>query len=309
MQLDKRKVLLESGTNELEIVEFCIDDGDLPIYCAVNVAKVREVIKKPVLSPIIGAPTSVTGMMTLRDRVLPAINLNFLLTHPPTKEAQSIIVLEFNKVEIAVLVNSVSRIFRLSWDQIEPPHAISNDSYITGLVKMKDPVTLEERIVQMLDFEKILAKLYQSGAIMAPDHHELLEYSGIGKKILVVDDSNFIREEICKSLRGAGYTVLEGANGEEAWSIITESLASEEADAKIDAVITDVEMPVMDGLHLVTLIRGKNALAKMPVYVFSSLASEDNIKKWKNLAINGVLSKPDLPKLVNILGHCLATQH
>jgi len=295
---EKTGILLESGTNELEIVEFCLDDGDNPGFYGVNVAKVREIIHKPKLRSLVAAPQSVAGMMMLRDKVLPVLDLGQILGQRPAKVAERMVVLEFNKVVIAVLVNSVSRIHRLSWEQIEAPSAISSGSYITGLVK------LEDRIILILDFERIIAEMYQGSAVLALGSEELLSHDGTGRKILVADDSSFIRLQICNSLRGAGYTVEEATNGEEAWNYISSTLAAGTFD--IDVVITDVEMPKMDGLHLVSLIRGQEELARLPVYVFSSLASDDNIKKWEKLSINAVLSKPDLPKLVGILGECLA---
>ena len=292
-------ILLESGTNELEIVEFCVDDGDTPRYFGVNVAKVREIVQKPQLRSVVAGPQSVAGMLMLRDQVLPVIDLARVLGQCPTAAANRIVVLEFNRVVIAVLVNAVSRIHRLSWEQIEAPHSLAGGSYITGLVKLQD------RILLVLDFERIIAEMFQGGAVQALDAEELLAHDGTGRKILVADDSAFIRLQICNSLRGAGYAVEEATNGEEAWHYLAAALERGEFD--IDAVITDVEMPQMDGLRLVTLIREQAALARLPVYVFSSLASQDNIKKWEKLAINGVLSKPDLPLLVGILGECLAT--
>ena len=295
---EKTGILLESGTNELEIVEFCINDGDNLGYYGVNVAKVREIIHKPKLRSLVAAPQSVAGMMMLRNKVLPVLDLGQILGQRPAQVAERMVVLEFNRVVIAVLVNSVSRIHRLSWEQIEAPSAISSGSYITGLVK------LEDHIILILDFERIIAEMYQGSAVLALGSDELLSHDGTGKKILVADDSSFIRLQICNSLRGAGYTVEEATNGEEAWNYISSTLSAGKFD--IDVVITDVEMPKMDGLHLVSLIRGKEELARLPVYVFSSLASDDNIKKWEKLSINAVLSKPDLPKLVDILGECLA---
>ena len=291
-------ILLESGTNELEIIEFSVDDGETPMCFGVNVAKVREIIQKPKLRSVVAAPHSVAGMMMLRNQILPVLDLGRILGQQPLKAADRIIVLEFNRVMIAVLVNSVSRIHRLSWEQIEPPSKVSGGAYVTGLVKMED------HIILILDFERIIAEMYQGCAVLALEADELLVHDGVGKKILVADDSSFIRLQICNSLRGAGYEVEEATDGDVAWNYIERTLSDGTFD--IDAVITDVEMPKMDGLHLVTLLRGKESLTRLPVYVFSSLASEDNIKKWEKLSINGVLSKPDLPKLVGILGECLA---
>jgi two-component system, chemotaxis family, chemotaxis protein CheV len=292
-------ILLESGTNELEIVEFCVDDGDnRSMFCGVNVAKVREIIQKPKLRPMVAAPPSVAGLITLRGKVLPVIDLARILGVCPGKEPNRIVVLEFNRVIVGVLVSSVSRIYRLSWGQVEAPNKVSSGSYITGLVKMED------RIILILDFERILAEMYQEGAVKALDSQEMLAHEGANRKILVADDSDFIRAQICGSLRGAGYLVEEASDGEAAWNYLERTLADGSFD--IDAVITDVEMPKMDGLHLVMLLRGKAALDRLPVFVFSSLASDDNIKKWEKLSINGVLTKPDLPKLVDILGAALA---
>ncbi|MDD2852312.1 MAG: chemotaxis protein [Desulfuromonadaceae bacterium] len=295
---DNSGILLESGTNELEIVEFCVDNGETPAYYGVNVAKVREILQKPKLRAMVNAPHSVAGMMTLRDRVLPVIDLGVVLEQYSEKSANRVVVLEFNNFVVGVLVNSVTRIYRLSWEQIEAPQKATCGAYITGMVKMED------RIILILDFERIIAEMYPEGAVRALDDQQLLAYNGIGRKILVTDDSAFIRMQICSSLRGSGYVVEEAANGQEAWDYINGTLAAGRFD--IDAVITDVEMPQMDGLHLVTLIRRNAALTRLPVYVFSSLASGDNIKKWENLDINGVLTKPDLPRLVEILGECLA---
>lgn len=290
----KASILLESGTNELEIVEFCIDNGDTPMHYGVNVAKVREIILKPKLRSVVAAPPTVAGMMVLRNQILPVLDLCEILGQLPAKAAEKIVVLEFNRVEIAVLVNSVSRIHRLSWGQIEPPSAVTGGSYITGLVK------LDDRIILILDFERIIAEMYQGSAVLALEAEELSAHDGAGRKVLVADDSAFIRMQICTSLRSAGYLVQEASDGQEAWDLISKALSAGTFD--IDAIITDVEMPKMDGLHLVTLIREQEDLARLPVYVFSSLASADNIKKWEKLAIDGVLSKPDLPKLVGILG-------
>lgn len=295
---ERSGILLESGTNELEIVEFSINKGDETMYYGVNVAKVREIIQKPELRTMVNSPQSVAGMMTLREKVLPVIDLGQILGQHSAVPANRIVVLEFNRIVIGVLVNNVSRIYRLSWEQIEAPHSVASGSYITGLVKMND------RIILILDFERIIAEMYEEGAVKALNSQELLAHDGTGRKILVADDSSFIRLQICMSLRGAGYAVEEATNGEEAWNYINSTLSEGKFD--IDAVITDVEMPKMDGLHLVTLIREKEMLSRLPVYVFSSLASDDNIKKWEKLSINGVLTKPDLPKLVDILGECLA---
>ena len=290
-------ILLESGTNELEIVEFCVNDGDNVSYYGVNVAKVREIIRTPKLTPVLSSPEMVAGMMSLRNRIIPVIDLAKVLGWQPSSEPDKILVLEFNRVTVGILVNGVSRIFRLSWEQVVAPSRLSDGAYVTGLVKM------EGRIILVLDFERIIAELCQSNALTPVEESFSVESEGKPRTMLVVDDSSFIRNAIASNLRAAGYRVEEAINGEDAWRIISEKLTNDSFD--YDAIITDIEMPRMDGLHLTSLIRGNERLRDIPLFIFSSLASEDNIRKWKSLGADGILTKPDMPNLVAIIGEVL----
>ncbi len=292
------QILLQSDTNELEIVEFCIDEGTKQNYFGVNVAKVREIIRRPELTSAVSSPPVVAGMMRLRENIIPVLDLAMILGKCPEKDADRIVVLEFNQVTVGVLVNSVSRIYRLSWERIERPNRICESAYITSLVKMED------RIILILDFERIIAELSSSSAIQGMDEEALEECRVTERKVLVADDSSFIRASICNTLRNVGYTVEEAVDGEDAWLKIEEKLAAGGFD--IDLVITDIEMPKMDGLHLTSRIRKEDRLAKIPIFIFSSLASEDNKRKWQSLGANGILTKPDLPRLVEIIGQELS---
>lgn len=292
------QILLQSDTNELEIVEFCIDEGTNQNYFGVNVAKVREIIRRPELTAAVSSPPAVAGMMSLRDNVIPIIDLALVLSRNPVKEADRIVVLEFNQVTIGVLVNSVSRIYRLSWERVERPNKVCESAYITSLVKMED------RIILILDFERIIADLSESSAIKPVDTICLENSTATGRKILVADDSSFIRNSISGTLERAGYAVEEAVDGEEAWLIIERKLS--EGNFDIDVLITDIEMPKMDGLHLTSRIRKDGRLASLPIYIFSSLASDDNKRKWQSIGANGILTKPDLPRLVQIIGEELS---
>lgn len=290
-------ILLESGTNELEIVEFCVNDGDRINYYGVNVAKVREIIRTPRLTPVLSSPEMVAGMMSLRNRIIPVVDLANVLGWRPAAEPDKILVLEFNRVTVGILVNSVSRIFRLSWEQVVAPSKLSEGAYVTGMVKM------EGRLILILDFERIIAELCQSTALTPVDESLSAVTDGARRKVLVVDDSSFIRNAISSNLQAAGYRAEEAINGEEAWAIISERLAADSFD--FDVIITDIEMPRMDGLHLTSLVRANERLRDIPLFIFSSLASEDNIRKWKSLGADGILTKPDMPNLVSIIGEVL----
>jgi two-component system, chemotaxis family, chemotaxis protein CheV len=297
---------LESGTNELEIVEFRIDECDgkgnvIPCFFGVNVAKVREIIRLPNLRKVVNTHAAISGMIKLRDQVITLIDLSQALNkNTEGLVADRVIVLEFNRIIVGILVHSVSRIYRISWEHVEPPVKAIHDANITGVVKMED------RIILILDFEKIIGELSSSEALHTPTEELMMSHSALnrGKKtILVADDSNFIRHTICGSLRQAGYKVLEAENGEEAWDMIKAMLAQSKATDTgigelLNLIITDIEMPRMDGLHLTSLIRKEGPLDEVPVVIFSSLASDDNKMKWKDLGASDILTKPDLPNLV-----------
>ncbi len=303
------KILLESDTNELEIVEFRIDEVDwhgnvIPCYYGVNVAKVREIIRLPQMSRVVNAKPGVEGMIKLRDKVITIINLATVLGKETGElVADRVVVLEFNNLMVGVLVHSVSRIYRISWTNVEPPSRSVHSDQVTGLVKM------DNRIILVLDFEKIVGELCSQSALRPVDSAELLERETDAnrsqKTILVADDSLFIRNTMCSALRGAGYKVEEAENGALAWDIIQRKSASSQQDgtdirSTLSLLITDVEMPQMDGLHLTSLVRKNDLLKDVPIVIFSSLASDDNKRKWIGLGANHILTKPDLPNLVKV---------
>jgi two-component system chemotaxis response regulator CheV len=307
--MKQSNILLESDTNELEIVEFRIDETDwhgniIPCYYGVNVAKVREIIRLPQISRVVNAKPGVEGMIQLRDKVITIINLAQVLgKQTGDMVADRVVVLEFNNLMVGVLVHSVSRIYRISWKNVEPPAKSVHSDQVTGLVKMDD------RIILVLDFEKIVGELCSESALRPIDDLELLERAidanRSEKTVLVADDSSFIRGTMCSTLRGAGYNVEEAEDGSVAWEIIQKKLSQCEQDGvdirhRLSLLITDVEMPQMDGLHLTSLVRKNDGLKDVPIVIFSSLASDDNKRKWVGLGANHILTKPDLPNLVKV---------
>ena len=304
--MKQTNILLESDTNELEIVEFRVDELDshgnlVPCHYGVNVAKVREIIRLPQLTKALNTSEAVEGMIKLREKVIPVLNLSKILNkYTGDLLSDRVIVLEFNNVMVGVLVHSVSRIYRISWKNVEAPSSAVYSDQVTGLVKMDD------RIILVLDFEKIVAGFCASSALKPLSAEQLLESAGVdrsSKTILVADDSPFIRHTMCAALRGAGYNVEEAVNGAEAWEKIQKRMQICANDgvsfrSKMQLLITDVEMPQMDGLHLTSLIRKEDSLKELPIIIFSSLASDDNIRKWHDLGAQQILTKPDLPNLV-----------
>ncbi len=304
--MKQTNILLESDTNELEIVEFRVDELDyhgqiIPCHYGVNVAKVREIIRLPEVTKSLNSPAAIEGMIKLREKVITVLNLSRILNKDTGDMlADRVIVLEFNNIMVGVLVHSVSRIYRISWKNVEAPSMSAHSDQVTGLVKMED------RIILVLDFEKIVAEFCPSSALKPLDQKHIDEISGTDRStrtILVADDSPFIRSTMCSTLRGAGYNVIEAVNGLDAWEKINELMKKCAAENirfrnKLQLLITDVEMPQMDGLHLTSLVRKEDVLKDMPIIIFSSLASDDNIRKWHDLGAQQILTKPDLPNLV-----------
>jgi two-component system chemotaxis response regulator CheV len=302
-------ILLESGSNELEIVTFRLDEintaGEtVPCNFGVNVAKVREIIRLPRIFKAVNNHPSIMGMIKLRDKIITVIDLASVLGKDVTGlKSEHVVVLEFNNIVVGVLVQSVSRIHRFSWEDVEPPAKFAENMYVTGMIKKDDMIIL------LLDFEKVIGEICCEDILHHVDRelitHAESPFDRSTKKILIVDDSPFIRNALCSTLRAAGYIVEESENGEAAWEMITHMLdicrtAQKTITNELNLVITDIEMPKMDGLHLTTKVRGEKDLQNLPLIIFSSLASEDNIRKWCNLGANGILTKPDLPNLVKV---------
>ncbi len=296
-------ILLESGTNELEIVEFRIDeqldDGGLHRSdYAVNVAKVREIIRVPELTEVPDGHPALEGVCTLRDKVIPIVNLpKWLKKNRGSLVPDKVIVMEFNHVTVGVLVHGVSRIHRLSWTDVEPPVQMMEEGAVTSVVR------LDNKIIMILDFERIIGEICPETALQDPDSLDLQHNTArASKTVLIAEDSGFIRKNMKASLDHVGYRVVQAEDGQSAYDILCnyKAIGGNITD-HVNLVITDVEMPRMDGLHLTTLIKEDPVLQPLPVIIFSSMASEANARKWSSLGAYKIITKPDLDKLVHIV--------
>jgi len=215
-------ILLEVGTNELEIVEFYIQERgrDLEVYTGhygVNVAKVLEIIRMPDVTEMPGSShSSIIGAFKHRGRVLPLVDLSIWLgKNPPDQVDQKVIITEFNNEVTGFLVHGVNRIHRMSWESIEPPSGYVSEfssHSITGVVKM------DERIIFVLDLEKIVTEL-NPHMEMRLDEDESASIEG-KYKALVADDSNIVRQMLKKQLEKGRFEVHLVNNGKEAWDLL-----------------------------------------------------------------------------------------
>lgn len=301
------KILLESGTNELEVIEFQIEqrERDGSVYTghyAVNIGKVREIINvNGNITEIPRSHPAVEGVINLRGRNIPVINLpKWFGKYDPDLPLKRIIVTEFNKMHNGFLVNSVARIHRVSWERVEPPVGFMEGAAgqcVTGVIK------LDDRILMILDFEMITANVNPATG-MGDSTGQIALSEQIGKTVLVAEDSAMIMNFVKNTITTAGYHVIAVTNGEDALNKLNEFADhavthNRKISDFVNIIISDIEMPKMDGLHLLTRIKGDPNLKELPVIIFSSMATEDNIKKWQGLGACDFISKPDMAILVN----------
>ena len=303
-------ILLESGTNELEIVEFRLNSINSQGLATVqsfgiNVAKVREIVRMPQITKLPNLPPSVLGLFTLRNKLIPALDLNnYLFRQPNNAENRKMIIAEFNKMACGFIVNDVHRIHRISWAQIEAPDTLnelnSSDSTVVGIIKFED------RNVLMIDIEKIIADIDPNSAIDG-----VIEIPTVtGKPIAVTaEDSATIRKMITDKLNLAGFEIVSFNDGEAAWNYLNDLSKTcknlNELHNKVNVIITDIEMPKMDGYTLTKLIKSESLLGQIPVVIFSSIVSQDVLHKGKSVGADAQLTKPQIGILIETIRELL----
>lgn len=287
------KILLENGTNELEILEFKLGDNSYGI----NVAKIREIITYEPVTPVPNAHPSIEGIFMPRDTMITAISLkNALQMGDDSRKDGLFIITNFNKLDVAFHVDRVMGIHRVNWSEIIKPDATINnevDGVSTGIVKFDD------RLVIILDFEKIVADISPETGLKMNEVAVLGERERSSVPIVIAEDSHLLNKLINDALTQAGYVnVKRTENGLEAWNYICEARDAGEIDQKVQLVITDIEMPQMDGHRLTKMIKSDEALKDIPVVIFSSLVNEEMRIKGEQLGANAQLSKPEIGNLV-----------
>lgn len=302
--MSQTNILLETGTNELEIVEFYVNQDGYEAHYGLNVAKVVEIVRRqPVTSmPEMRHPSILGAFLHRNGRVVPLIDMALFLDSPPiTNEDSKVIVTEFNELCTAFLVSGVNRIYRLSWTDVEAPGQFLQNmsrSSVTGVVR------LEDRVIFLLDLEAIVAELHPTMAMrfntadMASDVQKTYN-------ILHVDDSRSIRKLLHDLLVKEGrFTVEQRVNGQDAWDYLRSLRRRCEEENRsisdfLQGVITDIEMPTMDGLALCKNIKEDPILKALPVAIFSSMVNESLSKKCEVVNADAEFAKPDLKALAD----------
>ncbi len=287
-------ILLESGTNELELLIFDVSGN----YYGINVAKVREIINSEPVTMIPNSHPCVEGVFIPRDAIITAINLAQVLGLPNSEDAERdmFIITNFNKLNVSFRVHKIYGINRFSWSDIIVPDKTvgSQDAALaTGIVKWND------HLVVILDFEKIVSDISPETGLKVSDIEYLEGRSRNEEPIMIAEDSALLMRLITDCLEKAGYTnIQKNVNGKEAWDKLNEYKKDGTVDEKVHCIITDIEMPQMDGHRLLKLVRDDAVLKDIPVIIFSSLLNDDMRRKGESLGANAQLSKPEIGNLV-----------
>ena len=284
-------ILLESGTNELEVLEFTLGDN----YYGINVAKIREILTYQQVTPVPNAHPCVEGIFMPRDTMMTVIDLKKCLGMEPSEKKGLFIITNFNKLNIAFHVDEVIGIHRVSWEDIIKPDSTINTedkSAATGVIK------LEGKLVVILDFEKIVTDISPETGLKVSEISGLEGRQRNDSHIMIVEDSALLIKLISDSLTKSGYNNLTLCNnGQEAWNYLMKVKSGEEPK-DVKCIITDIEMPLMDGHRLTKLVKTDNDLKSIPVVIFSSLINEQMRLKGESLGADVQLSKPEIGLLV-----------
>lgn len=290
---------LRVGNNEMELVDFRIQkiiDGEVyeGVY-GVNVSKVREIIRLPKLTEIPGVPEFIEGIFDLRGVVIPVVNLGFWMGIESPDLPQSdlrVIIAEFNNILIGFIVHDARRIRRINWKDIEPA------SFSTGLGSMdKSKITGVTRIendavLLILDLESVVMDL---GIYSPPSTNTTDEFTGFSGLVLLLDDSATARKIMEDAITKMGFEVIEahdGADGLEKLEALHEQLGDKLKD-KLKLIVSDVEMPRMDGFHFAARVKEDPRFSDVPIIFNSSISDHFSEMRGKDAGGESYLVKFD----------------
>lgn len=286
-------VLLESGTNELEILEFKLGNN----YYGINVAKIREILPYQKPTPIPNAHPCIEGIFMPRDTIITVVDLAKSLNIPESNNqaADMYIITNFNKLNVAFHVQGVVGIHRISWEDINKPDDTIN-SIATGIVKF------EEKLIIVLDFERIISDISPETGLKVSDINHLGIRNRNEAPILIAEDSPLLSKLIQECLSKAGYTnITTTVNGLEAWNKLKTYKDDKVIKQNVRCIITDIEMPQMDGHHLTKLVKTDAELKEIPVIIFSSLINDEMKRKGDSIGADAQITKPEIGKLVEVI--------
>lgn len=295
-------ILLESGTGEVEILEFVINNK----HYGINVVKVKEVLNTDNLTQLPQSHPAIAGLVLYRDEILTLVNLKYVLGgNSEVSKKNTIILCEFNKAKVAFNIDSMVGIHRMGWDNITKPDTLYANSLVIG------NIMLDNRIIFLLDFEKIVTDINPKVGISAERIADVEYRDRSDIKLVLADDSFLIRSLLKDTLMQAGFDNLKFFDDGQQTLDYLYKLEEEKKEKFIDEahiLITDIEMPKMDGLTLTRKIKEHKILRRLPVIVFSSLITDDLAHKGASVGADAQMSKPEIGNLVKLIDDIMAKQ-
>jgi len=307
MKVDKEKegILLESGTNEIEIMKFTIQ-GE---FYGINVAKVKEIMMSEKVKAMPHAHPAVEGIFKPRDLLITVIDLGYYLTNEylEHKPRDLFIVTNFNKMTVAFRVQSIEGISRISWKDIQKPDKTlthGEEGVATGIAQCAG------ELVTILDFEAIVAEIAPETSIQMSEVDQMGDRQLCTNPLVIAEDSILLQKMIDDALERAGFTnVTNFNNGQEAWDYLNSIRQDSDLYDKVNLIITDIEMPEMDGHRLTKLVKEDPILKYLPVVIFSSLIDDQMRIKGEQLGADEQLTKPEIGNLVHVIDKLLERFH
>ena len=292
------KILLESGTNELQLLEFFVGDKSYGI----NIAKVSEMMSFRPVTPMPDAPAAIEGIFMPRGKLITVVDLHEVLHTPmPANTEGMLIVCEFNGMDVAFHVTAINSIHLVSWTDIEKPPAVAQGEHggvVTGVAKM------DSGMILVLDFEKIVSDINKSASLDTTGIDRLKSNDvDFTAHIVIAEDSALLNKMIMDTLHTSGFrNVMSFTNGKDAYDYIS-GFKGKCANIRdeVSLLISDIEMPQMDGHRLTKLIKDDEALKEIPVFLFSSLIDERMRKKGDSVGADQQFSKPQIGALIETL--------
>lgn len=305
MEKEKEGILLESGTNEIEIMKFTIQ-GE---FYGINVAKVKEIMMSEKVKMMPHAHPAVEGIFKPRDILITVIDLGYYLTGEDLghKSRDLFIVTNFNKMTVAFRVQSIEGISRISWKDIQKPDKTlshGEEGVATGIAQCAG------ELVTILDFEKIVAEIAPETTIQISEVEQMGDRPLCDSPLVIAEDSVLLQKMIDDSLERAGFMDVKNfSNGQEAWNYLNSLRNDSDLYDKVNLIITDIEMPEMDGHRLTKLVKDDPRLKKIPVVIFSSLIDDQMRTKGEALGADEQLTKPEIGHLVHVIDSLLERFH
>lgn len=302
-----------AGTNKLEILLFSLGTDTRTGRCetfGINVFKVREVMRTPAITSAPDMPSSVKGMVSLRGALVPVVDLAEYVGVESGNPREIMIVTEYNGHTQGFLVDSVDTILRLDWAQMRvPPEMLTAKmgGLVTAVTELEDA-----RLVMLLDVEKVLAETTNIDDSLQFVNIKPLEKLDDGM-VVFADDSSVARGQIQRTLDALGVKYISAMNGRAAWDELrklanyAESIGKKPKDL-IYLVLTDVEMPEMDGYILTKTIKTDPAFAGIPVLMHSSLSSSSNQQLGKSVGVDEYVSKFEAQRLAETLSRVIKSR-